>query len=77
MPQTSTLLPAQRRLLTANECADQLGLSVQRVYELARLGLLPSVRFGRSVRFAQAALDDFIASGGQALSGGWRRLDGV
>jgi excisionase family DNA binding protein len=38
--------------------------SVHRVYEAARLGLIPCVRIGRQVRFDEAALREWIAKGG-------------
>jgi excisionase family DNA binding protein len=49
------------RLLTAKEVASELGLTPFRVYELARLGLLPSIRLGRSVRFPREALENWLA----------------
>ena len=61
------------RLLTAREVADALGVSEARVYELARMGLLPATRLGRQVRFNARAVAEWIESGGRALPGGWRR----
>lgn len=61
------------KLLTAREVADRFGVPVDRVYAMARQGLLPVVRLGRQVRFSAAALEDFVRHGGQALPGGWRR----
>lgn len=44
-----------------------LGLkSEQRVYECARLGLIPSVRIGRQVRFDEDALREWVKNGGTA-----------
>jgi excisionase family DNA binding protein len=60
-------------LLTVPEVARVLRVSPPRVYELARDGLIPVVRLGRQVRVEQDALRRWIASGGQALPGGWRR----
>ncbi len=62
------------QLLTANALAKHLGVSRQRVYELARLGLLPCVRLGRAVRFAPQAVEAWISGGGASLPGGWRRI---
>lgn len=46
---------------------DYLGLkSEQRVYECARLGLIPSVRIGRQVRFDEDALREWVRRGGNA-----------
>jgi len=38
-----------------------------RVYEAARLGLIPSVRIGRQVRFDEDSLQDWIKKGGSAI----------
>ena len=51
------------------------GLTVARVYELVRQGILPCVRFGRQIRFDSQQIEAWIASGGQALPGGWRQED--
>lgn len=48
---------------------EYLGLkSEQRVYECARLGLIPSVRIGRQVRFDEDALREWVKKGGTAKS---------
>lgn len=60
-------------LLRASDVASRLGASEQRVHELARLGLLPCVRMGRSVRFDPAVVELWIQTGGKAFEGGWRR----
>ncbi|MCR9093732.1 MAG: helix-turn-helix domain-containing protein [bacterium] len=52
------------KLLRANEVAELLGSSTWRVYELARLGQIPSVRFGRTVRFSESELEKWIREGG-------------
>jgi excisionase family DNA binding protein len=44
------------RLMKAEQAAELLQVSLQRIYELARVGLVPSVRIGRQVRFDEAAL---------------------
>jgi excisionase family DNA binding protein len=57
-------LPEVARILDVNEdCA----------YKMAREGIIPVVRIGRQIRVDQSSLDQWIASGGQALPGGWRR----
>lgn len=61
------------RFLNANEIAELLDVSVARVYVLARSEILPCVRLGRQIRFSEQALEQWIANGGQALPGGWRR----
>jgi excisionase family DNA binding protein len=52
------------RLLTAKQTAEILQVSIARVYELARIGLLPCVRLGRQVRFDESILREWIARGG-------------
>lgn len=62
-----------RRLLTVNQVAARLSVSTARCYELARLQILPSIRLGRQLRFDEEQLQRWIAEGGKALPGGWRR----
>jgi excisionase family DNA binding protein len=48
----------------------------QRVYSLIRDGVIPHgviVRLGRHIRINPEKLEEFIASGGQALPRGWRK----
>ena len=52
------------RLLTAHEVADQTGLPLSRIYELAREEILPSIRLGRAMRFDGATLRAFLSAGG-------------
>lgn len=61
------------RLLRAQEVATILDTTSARVYALIRGGLLPVVRLGRQIRISERALEEWIAHGGQALPGGWRR----
>jgi len=61
-------------LLTVEEVAREWKVRPGRIYELAREGRLPGVvRLGRQVRLDATRLRDWIAAGGQALPGGWRR----
>ncbi|MFL6213322.1 MAG: helix-turn-helix domain-containing protein [Blastocatellia bacterium] len=53
------------KLLTAKAIAEAWGLPLPRIYELARTGVIPSVRIGRQVRFPEDALRDWIRSGGK------------
>jgi excisionase family DNA binding protein len=55
------------RLLTAKETAEILRVTLPRVYELAREGLLPSVRMGRQIRFHESKIMEWIEQGGSAL----------
>ncbi len=53
------------RLLTAKEVAPILRVTPARVYELARGRAIPTIIIGeRQVRFDEAALRDWLASGG-------------
>jgi excisionase family DNA binding protein len=61
------------RLLSIQEAAERLNVSPWRAYDLARQGLLPVVRLGRSLRVSETVLEQFIADGGRALPGGWKR----
>ena len=61
------------KLLSVEQVAKILGTSKARIYELIRDDLLPAVRLGRQVRVADEFLEEWIAQGGQALPGGWRR----
>jgi excisionase family DNA binding protein len=54
------------RLSTANELAPEVNLPTWRLYELARNGLIPHVKVGRSVRFSRPAVAEWIRNGGSA-----------
>lgn len=49
------------KYLTAKEVADILGISVNKVYELARSGAIKSAKIGGSVRFNPQDLISFIS----------------
>lgn len=54
------------RLLDAKEVAEILQVNVQRVYELTRQGILPSVRIGpKQIRFDETRLMQWIEYGGK------------
>lgn len=63
----------ERKLVKAAVVARQYDISESRVYELAKLGLLPCVRLGRQVRFRVEDIEAFVAQGGATLPGGWRK----
>lgn len=64
----------QGRLLTAQEVAAYVGLPVLTVYYHARQGIIPgAVRIGRRVMFNPDELRRWVAAGGQAFAGGWRK----
>lgn len=52
------------RFLTAKEVSVAIKIPLARVYELARLNLIPSVRMGRQIRFDESALREWAARGG-------------
>lgn len=51
-------------LLTIPEVARRLKVSDYRAYELARQGVLKSVRLGKSVRVTASAITDYLARQG-------------
>jgi excisionase family DNA binding protein len=55
---------ALKTLLTAQQAADLLCIPTSRLYELVREGKLRCVRFGRTIRFSEEALEEFVATGG-------------
>ncbi len=63
------------QMLTMQEVADRLGVSLQRAYEMGRCGLLRSP-MGRQIRVEETRLMSWIESGGRALPGGWKRYPG-
>ena len=50
----------ERWLMKAEEVAGMLSLSRAQVFQLARRGVIPSIRIGRSVRFPAEALRDWL-----------------
>ncbi len=69
----ATISQELKRLLRVPEVARILDTTEGRIYEIARQGILPTVRLGRQIRIDREALEEFIKNGGQALPGGWRR----
>jgi excisionase family DNA binding protein len=59
------------RFLTVAEVADMMRVSKMTVYRLVHSGELPAIRFGRSFRVpesaVQAAIDTHIADSGSAV----------
>jgi excisionase family DNA binding protein len=57
----STMLPVSSlKMLTAAQVADLLQVSVPHVYRMAKEGQIPSITFGRSVRFPEALLHETL-----------------
>ncbi|MFT4306356.1 MAG: helix-turn-helix domain-containing protein [Microbacterium sp.] len=51
---------ADARFLTVAEVADIMRVSKMTVYRLVHAGELPAVRFGRSYRVPQSAVDELV-----------------
>jgi len=52
----------QTQLRTRPEAADYLRVSHRHLWTITKEGLLPAIKLGRSVRYAQADLDAYVAS---------------
>jgi excisionase family DNA binding protein len=61
------------KLLSVEEVAPILGISVARAYELCRTNIVPHIRLGRQIRINPDQLNAFIDRGGKGLAGGWRK----
>lgn len=48
------------RLLKVEEAAHYLNFHPETMYELARRGIIPTVKVGRAVRFDRVELDKFV-----------------
>lgn len=57
------------RMLRVAEVAKRLDLPEKRLYILAREGIIPHVRLGRSIRFNEAEIEAWIAAGGAGYPG--------
>ena len=58
------------RLIQAKRASEVLSVSLARLYELARLGIIPVVRLGpRQIRFDEDALTDWVKHGGLTTEG--------
>jgi predicted DNA-binding transcriptional regulator AlpA len=57
------------KLMTAKDITEVFGIELQRVYELTRRKLLPTVKLGdRQYRYFQQAIEKFIEGGGNQKS---------
>lgn len=57
------------KLLTANDVSEVLQIDLQRVYDLTRRKLLPTVKLGmRQYRYSKQAIERFIENGGNQES---------
>lgn len=58
------------RLIQAKRASEVLSVSLARLYELARLGIIPVVRLGpRQIRFDEDALTEWVRQGGLQAEG--------
>ena len=58
------------RLVHAKRASEVLSVSLARLYELARLGIIPVVRLGpRQIRFDEDALTEWARHGGVPVEG--------
>ena len=58
------------RLIQAKRASEVLSVSLARLYELARLGIIPVVRLGpRQIRFDEEALTEWVRQGGLPVEG--------
>ena len=58
------------RLIQAKRASEVLSVSLARLYELARLGIIPVVRLGpRQIRFDEEALTEWVKQGGLPSEG--------
>jgi excisionase family DNA binding protein len=64
---------SETKLLTLDQVAEVLSVTYARAAGLARESVIPVVRLGRQIRVDPIRLQEFIASGGRALPGGWKR----
>lgn len=55
--------PVMKQLYTVREAAEYLGRSDKSIRNLVTRRLLPVIKYGRCVRFAQRDLDEFIERG--------------
>lgn len=64
----------RRQIVKAPDIAALLDVGEWRVYDLVRQDLIPHVKLGRQIRFDLAAVERWIAAGGESLPGGWRQV---
>lgn len=61
------------KLLKVEDVAKMFDMTDERVYTLAREGILPVCRLGRQLRFSENAIAEFVVNGGKAFPGGWKK----
>ena len=55
-------MSGEKLLLRIDEAAERLSIGRTKAYELARAGVIPTVRLGRSRRVPAKALEEWVAS---------------
>ena len=60
-------------LVGVGPVAAYLDVSPAQVYQACRDGLLPHVRLGRRIRFSPESIMEWVANGGAAHPGGWKK----
>jgi len=58
--QSRKLLQISPRLMDAKTASRSLAISERKLWEMSKSNIIPVVRLGRSVRYDQQDLDDFI-----------------
>src|SRR5258707_4882772 len=62
------------RLLDAKEATETPQVNIQRVYELSRRGILPSMRIGpKQIRYEETRLMKWIEYGGRSMRRAWKQ----
>ncbi|EGD51730.1 DNA binding domain protein, excisionase family [Thermoanaerobacter ethanolicus JW 200] len=65
-----------KKLLKLSDVAEILDIKIDRIYALARQGIIPVVRIGRQLRVDPEKLQEWIEQGGQGFEGGWKKKEG-
>lgn len=55
---------ADAKFMTVTEVADMMRVSRMTIYRMIHAGELPAIRFGRSYRVPQNAVEEILSSGG-------------
>ncbi len=61
------------RLLSTAELEAEYGIKRKSALSWVKDEVLPAVRVGRLIMFDREQVEEFIANGGKALPGGWKR----
>jgi excisionase family DNA binding protein len=61
-----TMSATLQKLIDAKEAAEILGITPETLYKYARVGIVPSIKFGDILRFDYEALREWIRTGSRA-----------